>query len=64
MWVDGTDTDIALPHLATQDDEYHGYHIPAGTTIVANVWYVFRPTLIVTCQSLTITASRRRLLGR
>ncbi|KAG9220402.1 hypothetical protein CCMSSC00406_0006667 [Pleurotus cornucopiae] len=35
-------SNLALPHLATQDDEYHGYRIPAGTTIVANVWAVTR----------------------
>ncbi|KAF9498005.1 cytochrome P450 [Pleurotus eryngii] len=35
-------SNLALPHLVTQDDEYHGYHIPAGTTIVANVWAVTR----------------------
>ncbi|KAF5355945.1 hypothetical protein D9756_004267 [Leucocoprinus leucothites] len=27
-----------LPHLAAEDDEYLGYHIPAGAVIIANSW--------------------------
>ena len=26
--------------MVTRDDEYNGYFIPAGTTIVGNTWYV------------------------
>jgi cytochrome P450 len=29
---------IALPHVNTQDDEYMGYHIPKGTSIIPNLW--------------------------
>ena len=29
----------AVPHKVTQDDEYNGYHIPAGALVVGNVWY-------------------------
>ena len=32
--------ELALAHTVTEDDEYMGYHIPAGTTIFANVWLV------------------------
>lgn len=29
---------MALPHAALKDDEYNGYFISAGTTILPNVW--------------------------
>ena len=29
---------IALAHSVTEDDEYRGYRIPKGTTILANIW--------------------------
>lgn len=29
---------LALPHQVVEDDEYDGYYIPKGTTVVANVW--------------------------
>ncbi|KAF8154807.1 cytochrome P450 [Crassisporium funariophilum] len=29
---------LGLPHMVTRDDEYNGYFIPAGTTIVGNSW--------------------------
>jgi len=32
----------ALPHCTTSDDEYKGYHIPAGTMVVPNVWAMSR----------------------
>ncbi|KAJ8495804.1 hypothetical protein ONZ45_g12698 [Pleurotus djamor] len=32
---------LGLPHMATQDDEYNGYFIPAGTTIIGNTWFGF-----------------------
>ena len=28
---------VAVPHSARDDDEYRGYHIPAGTIVVVNV---------------------------
>jgi len=31
-------TPFAPAHLSTADDEYKGYHIPAGTTVLANTW--------------------------
>ncbi|KAJ7117145.1 cytochrome P450 [Mycena epipterygia] len=31
---------MALPHQVTQDDTYAGYHIPAGSTVVPNVWAI------------------------
>ncbi|TCD66640.1 hypothetical protein EIP91_001107 [Steccherinum ochraceum] len=29
---------LALPHRILQDDVYRGYHIPAGTVVIPNVW--------------------------
>lgn len=29
---------LAVPHKLIQDDEYEGYTIPAGTTIIPNIW--------------------------
>ncbi|KAI0712496.1 CyP450 monooxygenase [Earliella scabrosa] len=29
---------FSLPHLSTEDIEYNGYFIPAGTTFIANTW--------------------------
>ena len=33
---------ICLPNRVTQDDVYRGYFIPAGATVVQNVWAIFR----------------------
>lgn len=33
-------TIMAAPHGVTQDDEYMGYRIPAGATVICNAWYV------------------------
>ncbi|RDB28846.1 O-methylsterigmatocystin oxidoreductase [Hypsizygus marmoreus] len=33
---------LALPHKATQDDVYEGYHIPAGTILFGNTWGIFK----------------------
>ncbi|KAF9807685.1 hypothetical protein IEO21_08122 [Rhodonia placenta] len=27
---------LSIPHRVTQDDVYHGFHIPAGATVIAN----------------------------
>jgi len=32
----------AMPHLASEDDVFEGYHIPKGAIIMANVWWVHR----------------------
>ncbi|KAI0749864.1 cytochrome P450 98A3 [Daedaleopsis nitida] len=37
-------TPFGLPHSVVADDEYHGYVIPGGATIVANVWAISRDT--------------------
>ena len=31
---------IGLPHRVVADDEYNGYFIPGGATILVNVWHV------------------------
>tara|TARA_R110002003_G_scaffold40_2_gene2568 strand:- start:6625 stop:6966 length:342 start_codon:yes stop_codon:yes gene_type:complete len=33
-------TFMAVPHSAIQDDYYMGYRIPAGATVLINVWSV------------------------
>ena len=30
---------VGVPHRVTQDDTYNGYFIPAGTNVIANIWY-------------------------
>ena len=32
----------AVPHMATNDDEYDGYYIPKGTNVFGNSWSVRR----------------------
>ncbi|KAJ3782487.1 cytochrome P450 [Lentinula aff. detonsa] len=29
---------LGLPHMTTKDDEFKGYHIPAGTLVLGNSW--------------------------
>ena len=31
---------LGAPHRTINDDEFHGYFIPAGTVVQSNVWYV------------------------
>ncbi|KAF8066895.1 cytochrome P450 [Lyophyllum atratum] len=31
---------LGLPHMVTNDDEYKGFFIPAGTTVVGNTWAI------------------------
>ncbi|KAG6819914.1 hypothetical protein H0H93_007448 [Arthromyces matolae] len=31
---------LGLPHMTTNDDEYNGYFIPAGTAIIGNTWEI------------------------
>ncbi|KAI1132521.1 cytochrome P450 [Nemania abortiva] len=35
-------TPLSLPHCVIQDDEYLGYKIPKGATVIANVWSLHR----------------------
>jgi len=35
-------TPFAIPHHLTADDEYRGYHIPAGTRVLPNLWRISR----------------------
>ncbi|KZP23292.1 cytochrome P450 [Athelia psychrophila] len=39
-------TPIAIPHRSTVDDEYRGYHIPAGTLVIPNSWAVLNDELV------------------
>ena len=29
-----------VPHCPTKDDVYEGYHIPKGSIVIFNTWYV------------------------
>jgi cytochrome P450 len=33
---------LCLPHTVSEDDVYNGYHITAGSTVLVNVWSIFR----------------------
>ncbi|KAI0531885.1 cytochrome P450 [Xylaria digitata] len=33
---------LGLPHCVTQDDEYLGYKIPKGATVILNIWGIHR----------------------
>ncbi|KZT03180.1 cytochrome P450 [Laetiporus sulphureus 93-53] len=33
---------IGVPHQVSQDDEYRGYHIPKGSTVISNIWAMSR----------------------
>ena len=33
---------LSVPNRVIQDDEYRGYFIPAGSTVIQNVWAIFR----------------------
>nr|BAL05123.1 cytochrome P450 [Phanerodontia chrysosporium] len=33
---------MGVPHRLTVDDEYRGYHIPAGTIVMINAWAILR----------------------
>ncbi|KIP03142.1 hypothetical protein PHLGIDRAFT_26261 [Phlebiopsis gigantea 11061_1 CR5-6] len=33
-----------MPHMVTTDDIYNGYYIPAGSTIIANIWAILHDT--------------------
>ncbi|CCL99952.1 uncharacterized protein FIBRA_01977 [Fibroporia radiculosa] len=33
---------FVIPHRLLEDDEYRGYHLPAGSLIIPNVWAMFR----------------------
>lgn len=37
--------EIVVPHSVTEDDEYRGYFVPAGTVVIANMWYE-RPSVL------------------
>lgn len=44
---------LGLSHLSTEDDEYKGYRIPKGTTVMPNVSYA-RPVVARVPSPLTV----------
>lgn len=37
---------LSLPHCTVEDDELHGYFIPAGTIIMPNTWCIMLTLLL------------------
>ena len=35
---------LSVPHMLEKDDEYRGYHLPGGSVVIANTWYVTSTT--------------------
>ena len=42
-------TPMSLPHCTMEDDELHGYFIPAGTVLFGNTWCVSLSSLYNCC---------------
>ncbi|KAI0767233.1 cytochrome P450 [Fomes fomentarius] len=40
---------LGIPHRSLADDEYNGYFIPAGSTVIANIWQVVQLEILVLC---------------
>ncbi|KAL9622082.1 MAG: hypothetical protein Q9160_003581 [Pyrenula sp. 1 TL-2023] len=51
---------LGIPHAVTQDDTYMGYHIPGGSTVIMNVWYVPLSREEVNAAEYHLTSSRCR----
>ena len=34
----GVEFGSGIPHLASEDDVFEGYHIPKGAIVISNVW--------------------------
>lgn len=59
-------TPIGVPHRAVSDDEYNGYLIPAGATILANIWYgslFSHPNCNRLCALVSLTCTSGQSLG-
>lgn len=37
---------LGVPHAVTQDDEYMGYKIPKGASVMWNVWWVVSKSIL------------------
>lgn len=42
-----------FPHYSAHDDVYRGFHLPAGTIVVANIWLVVYNAIVVITKRLT-----------
>ena len=37
----------AIPHMASNDDDYDGYHIPKGTVLIGSTWPVYERLILL-----------------
>ena len=44
----------ALPHMATDEDEYNGYYIPKGTIVLGNAWPVLTISTLIFCPDFLV----------
>lgn len=43
LWYSNlTPTFLGVPHRLVEEDNYRGYVVPGGTTVLANAWWDFR----------------------
>ncbi len=40
--------EVGIPHALTSDDVYRGYKIPAGSTVIANIWAMLHDEVCLT----------------
>ncbi|KAF5391170.1 hypothetical protein D9757_002998 [Collybiopsis confluens] len=44
---------LGLPHMATRDDKFRGYRIPAGTLVLGNTWFSISLSSLLSCFRLS-----------
>ena len=44
---------LGVPHRLIEEDNYRGYIVPEGTTILANAWYAWRTLFTLKIREFT-----------